>query len=45
MGTSVKVIKLHYGALLDGSRNEIAARLDRLDAARRTYREAIAEDG
>ncbi len=34
MGTSVKMIERHYGALLDGSGAEIAGRLDALDAAR-----------
>lgn len=32
MGTSVKMIERHYGALLDGSGAEIAGRLDLLDA-------------
>lgn len=32
MGTSVKMIEQHYGALLDGSGAEIASRLDLLDA-------------
>ncbi len=35
MGTSVRMIERHYGALLDGSGAEIAGRLDVLDAARR----------
>jgi hypothetical protein len=34
MGTSVRMIERHYGALLDGSGAEIASRLDALDAAR-----------
>jgi hypothetical protein len=34
MGTSVRMIKRHYGALLDGAGAEIAARLDALYAAR-----------
>jgi len=32
MGTSVRMIELHYGALLDGAGAGIAARLDALDA-------------
>ena len=35
MGTSVRMIERHYGALLDGSGAEIAGRLDVLDAGRR----------
>ena len=42
MGTSVRMIERHYGALLDGSGAEIAGRLDALDAA---DDEAQAEDG
>jgi len=34
MGTSVRMIERHYGAMLDGSGAEIASRLDALDAAR-----------
>lgn len=34
MGTSVRLIERHYGALLDGSGAEIASRLDALDANR-----------
>jgi len=34
MGTSVRMIERHYGALLDGGEPEIAGRLDALDAAR-----------
>jgi hypothetical protein len=34
MGTSVRMIERHYGALLDGSGVEIAGRLDALDAQR-----------
>jgi len=33
MGTSVRMIEHHYGALLDGSGAEIAGRLDALDAS------------
>jgi hypothetical protein len=32
MGTSVRMIERHYGALLDGAHAGIAARLDALDA-------------
>ena len=42
MGTSVRMIERHYGAMLDGSGAEIAGRLDVLDAA---DSEALAEDG
>ncbi|HXV53289.1 MAG TPA: hypothetical protein VD765_08710 [Solirubrobacterales bacterium] len=41
MGTSIKMIEKHYGALLDGSGAEIAGRLDALDAVRE--QEAAAE--
>ena len=34
MGTSVRMIELHYGALLDGAGAGIAGRLDALDAQR-----------
>jgi hypothetical protein len=34
MGTSVRVIERHYGALLDGAGADIAARLDALDLER-----------
>jgi integrase len=34
MGTSVRMIERHYGTLLDGAVEEIAGRLDALDAAR-----------
>lgn len=34
MGTSVRMIEKHYGALLDGAVEEIAGRLDALDATR-----------
>jgi integrase len=39
MGTSVRMIELHYGALLDGAGADIAARLDALDADRDTETE------
>ena len=32
MGTSVRMIKRHYRALLDGAAPDIAARLDSFDA-------------
>jgi integrase len=35
MGTSVRMIERHYGTLLDGAMEEIAGRLDALDADRR----------
>ena len=34
IGTSVRMIERHYGALLDGSGAEIAGQLDALDAER-----------
>ena len=34
MGTSVRMIERHYGALLDGAGADIAARLDALDVER-----------
>jgi hypothetical protein len=34
MGTSVRMIERHYGALLDGATAEIANRLDAYDARR-----------
>jgi hypothetical protein len=34
MGTSVRMIERHYGALLDSAGAEIASRLDAFDAAR-----------
>jgi integrase len=40
MGTSVRMIERHYGALLDGAGQGIAARLDALDAER----EQVADD-
>ena len=45
MGTSVRMIERHYGAMLDGSGAEIAGRLDALDAERERDGEAQAEDG
>jgi hypothetical protein len=32
MGTSVRMIERHYGALLDGAHNVIATRLDAFEA-------------
>lgn len=40
MGTSVKMIEGHYGALLDGFGAEIAGQLDQLDAAEHARSEA-----
>jgi hypothetical protein len=34
MGTSVRMIELHYGARLDGAGAGIAGRLDAFDASR-----------
>jgi hypothetical protein len=34
MGTSVRMIERHYGALLDGATAGIASRLDAFDAIR-----------
>jgi len=42
MGTSVRMIERHYGAMLDGSSAEIATQLDVLDAAED---EARSQDG
>jgi hypothetical protein len=43
MGTSVRMIERHYGAMLDGSGAEIADRLDVLDAEHERN-EAVSED-
>jgi hypothetical protein len=45
MGTSVRMIERHYGALLDGSGAEIASRLDALDASQEREDKALSEDG
>jgi integrase len=45
MGTSVRMIERHYGALLDGSGGEIARLLDAGDAEREREDEAGSEDG
>lgn len=45
MGTSVRMIERHYGALLDGSGAEIAGRLDALDAARQRGDDAEGIEG
>jgi integrase len=45
MGTSVRMIERHYGAMLDGSGAEIAGRLNALDAERQRVEEARTEDG
>lgn len=44
MGTSVRMIELHYGALLDGARSAIAGRLDALEAELERAAEASAGD-
>ncbi|MFL5820791.1 MAG: hypothetical protein ACJ76S_08960 [Solirubrobacteraceae bacterium] len=45
MGTSVRMIERHYGALLDGAGAEIAGRLDALDAERDGAKPADSDDG
>jgi hypothetical protein len=45
MGTSVDMIERHYGALLDGAGEGIAARLDALDAERDDVEEQDAARG
>ncbi len=45
MGTSVRMIERHYGALLDGAAGDIAARLDAFEAERDLADEAEAESG
>jgi integrase len=45
MGTSVRMIERHYGALLDGSGAEIAGRLDAFDAERERGAEEVGADG
>jgi integrase len=45
MGTSVRMIERHYGALLDGSGAGIAGRLDALDAQRDRAAGDTIEDG
>jgi integrase len=44
MGTSVRMVERHYGALLDGAGAGIAGRLDALDAERDRARSEDAED-
>ena len=41
MGTSVRMIERHYGALLDGAAGDIASRLDAFDAARDDEAESV----
>ena len=41
MGTSVRMIERHYGALLDGSGAEMASRLDAFEAE---HEQVAAED-
>ena len=43
MGTSVRMIERHYGALLDGAHNVIANRLDTFEAELEQARTAYAE--
>jgi hypothetical protein len=45
MGTSVRMIERHYGALLDGAHAGITIRLDALEGALVAVLEADAEDG
>ena len=45
MGTSVRMIERHYGALLDGAAAGIAGRLDAFDAARDDESTDEAQDG
>jgi len=45
MGTSVRMIERHYGALLDGAGAGIAGRLDALDADRDRAAEQASDDG
>ncbi len=45
MGTSVRMIERHYGALLDGAAGDIAARLDAFEAQRERDDVAQSEDG
>jgi hypothetical protein len=44
MGTSVRMIEKHYGALLDGAQEELAGRLDALEAKLEQAAEVEAED-
>jgi integrase len=44
MGTSVRMIERHYGALLDGAGAGIAGRLDALDAQRDREQKSIEEN-
>jgi integrase len=44
MGSSVRMIERHYGALLDGSAQNIASRLDAFDAAENTREEDAASE-
>jgi hypothetical protein len=41
MGTSVEMIELHYGTLLDGALESFAGRLDALDAERDQEAESV----
>jgi hypothetical protein len=44
MGTSVRMIERHYGALLDGAGADFTGRLDALDAERDRATRDAAED-
>jgi hypothetical protein len=44
MGTSVRMIERHYGALLDGAGADFTGRLDALDAERHRATRDAAED-
>lgn len=44
MGTSVRMIELHYGALLDGARSAISDRLDALEAGLEQAAEVSSSD-
>ena len=45
MGTSVRMIERHYGALLNGAGAGIAGRLDALDAERDRAKSVDTDDG
>jgi hypothetical protein len=44
MGTSVRMIERHYGALLDGAIEGIAGRLDTLDDERDRATDGVSQD-
>jgi hypothetical protein len=45
MGTSVRMIERHYGALLDGAGAGITSRLDAYDAEQERQEDARSEEG